>query len=61
MPCFGYTTDQRVQKTVGGKVTRYPSQYFETNDTSSTKHVYANGSLVSTVDGTGSTTASSLP
>lgn len=50
--------EQRVQKTVGGKVTRYPSQYFETAGASTTKHVYANGTLVSTVDGTGSTTAS---
>jgi RHS repeat-associated protein len=50
--------EQRVQKTVGGKVTRYPSQYFETTGASTTKHVYANGMLVSTVDGIGSTTAS---
>ena len=50
--------EQRVQKTVGGKVTRYPSQYFETTGASTTKHVYANGVLVSTVDGTGSTSAS---
>jgi RHS repeat-associated protein len=49
--------EQRVQKTVGGKVTRYPSQYFETTGASTTKHVYANGTLVSSVDGTGSTTA----
>ena len=52
------TNEQRVQKTVGGKVTRYPSQNYETLGTSTTKHIYANGTLVSTVEGVGSTSAS---
>lgn len=48
----------RVSKTVGGVTTRYPSNLYEHSSATTTKHLYLGDTLVASVNGTGTTTAS---
>ena len=40
----------RVMKTVGGVVTRYPSQFYEVTGDTTTKHLYAGNTLIGTIE-----------
>jgi RHS repeat-associated protein len=51
---YDHTTD-RVSKTVGTSTTIYPSDLYDTDGTTKTKHIYANGELVATIETEGAT------
>ena len=47
---------QRIKQTSGGVTTVYPTKYYNTDGTTPTKHIFANGELIATIVGTGATT-----
>jgi RHS repeat-associated protein len=50
------TDDQRVTKLVNGVTTKYPSIYYETTNSTTTKNIYAGDTLVASIVGSGATT-----
>jgi RHS repeat-associated protein len=56
---YGYDhTTQRVLKTVGAVATKYPNTFYETTGATTTKHIYAGDTLIASVNGIGTSTAS---